>query len=120
MLTHRLRHAIEFQIPVETVNEKTGARNTTWQTAALDGRQLKNYPAEVLTGPGRDLIAAQAPQNKITARINVPWFNVAESELATFRILWDGRIYQIEGISTDLTARMEWRLQCSGGVADNA
>src|SRR5690606_4142062 len=112
MQAYRLRHAVTFQAPIETVDPQTGAREITWQNAIVGGKAMIDYPAEVLTGPGRELMAAAADHAEITARINVPWFDITEQQLATWRILWDGRTYNIQGISTDVTARREWRLTC--------
>jgi hypothetical protein len=34
------------------------------------------------------------------------------------RILWDGNIYNIKSIETDLSGRQEYRLRCSAGNND--
>lgn len=116
MQAYRLRHSITFQQPVETRDPLTGGLLVDWQDAEVGGKKMVGYPAEVLTGEGRELLAADTIKAQIAARINVPWFSVGEQELATWRILWDGRIYNIESISTDKSARREWRFKCSGGV----
>lgn len=72
-------------------------------------------PAEVLTGPGREFVASSAKQAEATARINLRWFPVDRLELCRWRVLWDGRIYNIVSAETDLTARREWRLRCEDG-----
>lgn len=116
MLAYRMRHRIEFQRQVHTQDPETGEVITTWETVLFSGRP--DVPAEVLTGPGRELIAADAKQAETTARINCRWFPVDRLELYAWRILWEGRIYNIASAETDATARREWRLRCSDGLTD--
>lgn len=116
MLAHRMRHRIEFQEKVQAQDPDTGEITISWQAVTFSGRS--DVPAEVLTGPGRELIAADAPQAETTARINCRWFPVDRLELYTWRILWDGRVYNITSAETDATARREWRLRCSDGLTD--
>ncbi|EMM8497087.1 phage head closure protein [Pseudomonas aeruginosa] len=116
MLAYRMRHRIQFQRQVHTQDPVTGEVITTWETVLFSGRS--DVPAEVLTGPGRELIAADAQQAETTARINCRWFPVDRLELYTWRILWDGRVYNITSSETDATARREWRLRCSDGLTD--
>ncbi|HBO6416691.1 TPA: head-tail adaptor protein, partial [Pseudomonas aeruginosa] len=60
MLAYRMRHRIEFQRQVHTQDPVTGEVITTWEAVLFSGRF--DVPAEVLTGPGRELIAADAQQ----------------------------------------------------------
>jgi len=116
MDAQRLRHRIEFQELVEEQDSETGASITTWQTAYLDSdTPLDSVPAEVLTGPGREFRGTGTTQAEATARINCRWF---PGLLETWRVLWDGRIYNIQSIETDITGRIEWRLRCVDGVSD--
>lgn len=116
MLASRLRHRIEFQELVEEQDNETGAVVQSWQTAYLDSDTLlDSVPAEVLTGPGREFRNSGTTQAETTARINLRWF---PGLLATWRILWDGRIFNIQSIETDATARREYRLRCVDGVSD--
>ncbi len=116
MLSSRLRHRIEFQELTEEQDSETGASITTWQTAYLDSdTPLDSVPAEVLTGPGREFRNSGTTQADATARINLRWF---PGLLETWRILWDGRIYNIQSIETDITARREYRLRCTDGASD--
>lgn len=116
MLAYRMRHRIQFQRQVHTQDPDTGEVTTTWEAVLFSGRL--DVPAEVLTGPGRELIAADAPQAETTARINCRWFPVDRLELYTWRVIWDGRVYNITSAETDVTARREWRLRCSDGLTD--
>lgn len=116
MLSSRLRHRIEFQELTEEQDSETGAVLSSWQTAYLDSDTLLNsVPAEVLTGPGREFRQSGTTQAETTARINLRWFPGLSPE---WRIIWDGRVYNITGIETDLTGRREWRLRCIDGVSD--
>lgn len=117
MQAYRLIHAVTFETQLTGKDPDTGAVvSLGWVPAVVQGKAMADYPAEVLTGKGRELQAAATTHAEITARINVPWFQITEAELATLRIVWDGRIYNIEDISTDKSARREWRLLCTGGV----
>lgn len=117
MLSQRMRHRIEIQEPVETRDSDSGAVVTTWDTVQLDSdTPLDAVPAEVLTGPGRgEFMAADTRQAETDARINFWWFPGLRYDM---RILWDGRVYDIIGIETDRTGRMEYRTRCREGVHD--
>ena len=116
MLAARLRHRIEFQELIEEQDSETGAVLLSWQTAYLDSDTLLNsVPAEVLTGPGREFRQSGTTQAETTARVNLRWFPGISPE---WRILWDGRVYNITSIETDITGRREWRLRCIDGVSD--
>lgn len=109
----RYRHRVTLQERVSGQDPQTGEIIEGWQTAMANGVTLESVPAEVLTGPGRELLAAGATQAETAARINMYWFPGLEP---TWRILWDGKIYNIESIETDATARREYRLRCTDGV----
>ena len=115
MLAHRLRHRVTFQaLQVEV--DSDGYRRETWHNVWLDSdTELANVPAEVLTGPGRDFVGSAAPQAETSARINVRWFPVDARALQSWRVLWDGGVYSITSVETDLTARREWRLRVVAG-----
>lgn len=115
MLAHRLRHRIEIQQLVEDQDSETGATVFSWVTVMLNNVTLNNVPAEVLTGPGREFSEAGATQAETSARINIRWF---PGLLPTWRILWDGKTYNITSIETDITSRQEYRLRCIDGLTD--
>lgn len=116
MLSHRLRHRIAIQEPIKTQDPASGgAEITVWQNLIVGGREMVSVPAEVLTGAGREFIAANAQQAETKARINLRWFPGLNE---THRILWEGKTYNIRSIDTDITARREYRLQCEDGVND--
>lgn len=118
MQAQRYRHRVEFQEKVSTQNPNTGAITYRWETVWLDSdTPLNSVSAEVLTGPGREFYAADAKQAETTARINCRWFPGLSPE---WRVLWDGRVYDITSIETDATARREWRMRCRDGVSDGS
>lgn len=116
MLSYRLRHRVEIQEKFNARDLETGELVATWSTVFLDSStELDSVPAEVLLGPGRETVAAGAPQAAIDARINLRWFEGLTQQM---RILWDGRVFNIHSMETDLTGRQEWRLKCTSGVND--
>lgn len=116
MEAQRYRHRVEIQESVEAQDPVTGGISTYWATVYLDtDTPLDSVPAEVLTGPGRELVAADAKQAEVSARIQMRWF---PGLLPTMRILWDGNPYEIISIETDATARREYRVKCSTGILD--
>lgn len=109
MEAQRYRHRVEFQSQVTTQDPGTGDIVLTWET------QAASVPAEVLTGPGREVIAGGGKFAEATARIQCRWFPGLEP---TWRILWDGKVYDILSIETDATARREYRLRVKDGLTD--
>ena len=114
MLSHRLRHRVAFDEQIETVDEK-GFKAVQWVPAQANGVVLSSVPAEVFTGAGREPIAANAKQFEITLRVNLRWFPGLKT---SWRLRWDGMVYDIAEIGTDATARREYRLRCTGGLTD--
>jgi SPP1 family predicted phage head-tail adaptor len=116
MLSHRLRHRVTIQEQIESQDSNTGAIAVTWETVWLDSNtELANVPAEVLTGPGKEMFQAEARQGEIAARINMRWFPGLTQKM---RVLWDNQVFNIQSIETDPTARREYRLRCVAGVND--
>ena len=116
MLAYRLRHRVAIQEQVETQDSNTGAMSIAWENVMLDSdTELSAVPAEVLTGAGREMIEGGAVQGEIAARINLRWFPGLTQAM---RIVWDGKVFNIHSIETDLTGRQEYRLKCTAGVND--
>lgn len=114
MLAYRLRHRVSIE---ELITAKgPDGRVESWQILALDSDTVFDaVPAEVLTGPGREVIASGAPQESGVARVTIRWFPISDERLGRCRLVWNGRAYRIESVETDRTARQEWRLRA---VAD--
>lgn len=117
MRTQQYRHSISFEMQAQSQDSNTGDVEMDWVPAIADGVTLTDVPAQVLTGPGREFQSANAKQAETTARINTRWFSGLQP---TWRILWDGRVYDITSIEVDVTARREYRLTCKDGVNDGA
>jgi SPP1 family predicted phage head-tail adaptor len=114
----RYRHRVEIQERVEVQDSDTLEITFTWETVALDSdTELDAVPAEVLTGPGRELNAADSKQAEVDARIFMGWFPGLTQAM---RVLWDGKTFDIVSIETDATARREYRLRCKAGVNSGA
>jgi head-tail adaptor len=115
ILGQRLRERITFERQVVD-QDSNGDTTIAWETAALDSdTDLEDVPAEVLTGPGREMLAAEVVQGEIVARINLRWFPGLDH---AWRIVHGDRVYNIRSIETDVTGRREYRLRCTAGVND--
>lgn len=111
-----MRHRVTFQVQEQQQDSETGDVLLAWVTAVLDdGTRLEEVPAEVLTGAGREFIASNTKLAETDARINLRWFPGLDM---TWRVLWEGQLFNISGADTDATARKEWRLRCEMGVTD--
>lgn len=114
-LAPRLRHRITFEEQVN-VRDSEGVLSTSWDTVYLDSdTPLQAVPAEVLTGPGREFNASGQVQAELAARITCRWFPGLD---ASWRIVWDGNVYNIGTWDTDATGRREYRIRCTAGVND--
>lgn len=118
-MRHAYNHRVAIEERLETgKDDDTGAVIYEWVTVALDSEtELEQVPAEVLLGPGRELLAADTKLAETTARINMPWFPGLRADM---RIVWEGRYFDILEISADASARREYRLRCRDGVSDGA
>ena len=97
----------------------TGEVTKSWAAVSLDdGNQLINVPAEVLTGVGKETLQSDSNQENLSARINMRWFPADMIEMYRWRIRWNGILYNIKSVETDLTGRREWRLRCDAGLTD--
>lgn len=117
MLAHRLRHRVRIQYPVETQDPVTGEVLTSWSDVELSPGK-PDIPAEVLTGAGRELIAAGAKHGETDARINVRWFPYTWNELYKCRIVWQQQYFNVVSVETDVTGRQEYRFKCKAGVSN--
>ena len=123
----RYIHRVTIQRQVDE-QDSDGYITKAWETVILDDEtELYGYPAEVLTGPGREQHAAGTKLAETTARMNLRWFPGLSPE---WRILWphdgdfdsdgvfSGKVYDILSIETDRTDRREYRLRCKHGMTD--
>lgn len=107
----KYRHRVTIEQRVDPPNRDPGdgSEIVEWEVF------VEKVPAEVLTGPGREFVAANAGQAETVASINMRWFPGLRPDM---RILWDGLVYNIKPPETDSTGRREYRIQCTDGVND--
>lgn len=109
MQAGKLRHRITLQKPVKVQNPETGSVENIWQ-------ELAQLWAEVSPLSAREFVAAQAMQNAVTTRITIRYRQDIEPK---YRILFRGKIFNIEGILSDPKSGLEYlTLPCSEGVDD--
>lgn len=111
MSAGRYRHRITIDHKVES-RDGYGAPVIDWQPFATD------VPAEVLTGPGRELRAANAPVDEVAARISFRYVSGIDQAM---RVRWlhetgEELAFNIRSIEFDRTGRRETRLICVAGA----
>lgn len=111
MRAGKYRHRIDLQHKVLGEPDPLSGH----QAEAWESFTTQPIPAEVLTGPGRELRAAGAEHAQTDARINFRWMPGVTQQM---RAVWDNKIYNITGIEYDTTARREIRLTCVEGLND--
>ena len=118
MSHYKYRHRVEIQEPVDVQDSETGAMTRTWATVYLDSdTPLDSVPAEVLTGPGREMAAAGTKLAETMARVHMRWFPGLRPDM---RIIWEGQPMDIISIETDATARREYWAKVKSGITDGA
>ncbi|WP_154899371.1 phage head closure protein [Serratia ficaria] len=109
MQAGKLRHRITLQKPAKTQNPETGSVENVWQ-------DLAQLWAEVSPLSAREFVAAQAMQNAVTTRIKIRY---RQDISAKYRILFRGKIYNVEGVLPDPDSGLEYlTLPCSEGAND--
>ena len=125
MKAGRLNQRVTLKELASVQDPATGAVTRDWVIAkALDGTELQDVPAEVLTGAGREPYLAGAYQSEITARINLRWFPIDARVMQEWVIDHDlgfGVVnrYTIFSVESDATGRVDWRLKCGDAVVAN-
>lgn len=115
LLSARLRHRITFEAQI-VEQDSDGETVVTWGTAdAGSDYDLEDVPAEVLTGPGMEVRAADTKLGEIVARITVRWFPGFDP---SWRVVHGDRIYNVAAHSEDAAAGRWLRLECSAGLND--
>jgi head-tail adaptor len=82
------------------------------------GDVFANVPAEVLTGPGREDVAAGAERAETDARINLRWLPGIDTQM---RVIWESEPngkrpeFAIQSMELDATGMREIRLRCVHG-----
>lgn len=109
MQAQRYRHRVTIQRQVQTQDSNTGDIGIDWADVYAD------VPAEVLSGPGREVAADQTTIAETDARINFAWLPDVDQSM---RVIWGGQPFNILSIDLDRTARRELRLRCKSGATD--
>lgn len=101
------RHRVALQEPVQIQDSTTGEVFVFWSTVA----DCSSIPCEVLTGPGREFKSSGTTQAETSLRVAFRWF---DGLLPTWRLVWNGKTYNVGSIELDATGRREYRLTCTG------
>lgn len=107
----RLRHRIDIEERVETVDTNTGARSHAW-VSILDSEDPL-IPAEIVPLSGREFVAAQAVQAGVTTRITI---RHRDGLTAAMRVTRQGEVYNIRAVLPDPTLARHVTLMCEAGV----
>ncbi|WP_102945672.1 head-tail adaptor protein [Stenotrophomonas sp. VV52] len=109
----RYRHQVTIRGIVEGAPDPlSGQPSKDW------GVLYENVPAEVLTGPGREGVAAGAERAETDARINLRWLPGIDTEM---RVIWESEPngqrpeFAIQTMELDATGMREIRLRCVHG-----
>lgn len=108
----RLRHRVTFATQL-TTRDTNGDRVTV--LVPVSG--LENVPAEVLTGAGREAVAAGQPQSSVAARITLR-YQAALREPYGMSLEHDGQAYHVTTHYFDATGRRWVTLVCEKGFKD--
>jgi SPP1 family predicted phage head-tail adaptor len=110
MKAGRLRHRLTFETLIEE-QDSDGNKVPDWVDAFATNPRM---PCEVVALSGRELIAAQAVQSRVTTRIRTryrPGFDAVQ------RAVGGGVTYNIEAVILDPDSRVRWvTLLASSGV----
>lgn len=106
----RLPHRIDIEQVVHAQDPTTGEVTTSWQLYRA------SVAAKVAALSGRELIAAQAEQSQVTARIQV---NFDPLIVPTMRAKHRGQIYSFHGVLPDHVTGLKWlTIPATAGVND--
>ena len=104
----RLRHRVSIEALVVGL-DTDGATEEEWIDQI--GRLI---PAEIVALSGRELIAAQAVQSKVSTRIRIRY---RAGVVPSMRVVHRGLAFNIEGIVPDPDSGRRWlTLMCTSGV----
>lgn len=103
----QLRHRVVIEVQVPVRDFLTGAQLIRWQPLAIVWARITPLSA-------RELVAGQAIDSKVTARVVIRW---RPDVTAKCRLVHGGRIYNIEGVLADPVSGREYlTLPVSAGV----
>ncbi|MFK3708178.1 phage head closure protein [Klebsiella sp. NPDC088457] len=115
MQAGKLRHRVVPQKFISVQDPQTGEIVKNWVNL-VQFTDDNGIWAEVYPLSAREFTAAQATQNEITTRITI---RRRDDITAKCRILYRGKIYNVEGVLPDPVSGLEYlTLPCSEGVND--
>jgi SPP1 family predicted phage head-tail adaptor len=94
-----LRHRITLEQLQAELDSDDGITAESWAAFA------SMIPAEITPLSGRELIAAQAVQSKVTTRIRIRW---RDGVLPSMRVLHREQVFNIEAAVPDAASGREW------------
>lgn len=104
----RLRHRVTFEEQV-TAQDEAGQPVITWVAAFP-----RAISADIMPLSGKELIAAQGEQSKVSSRIKVRYRPGFSSKM---RGVHRGTVYNIEAVIPDTESGVHWiTLLCSSGA----
>jgi SPP1 family predicted phage head-tail adaptor len=104
-----LRHRVAIQSTSAAQTSTGSMKKSDWATIA----GLDSVPAEIVALSGKEFMAAQSMNSKVSARITIRWCDVKP----TYRINNNGVIYNIEAILPDAHSTREYlTIMVSTGV----
>lgn len=92
-----LRHRVELQAYVETVNPNTGTVTKSWETVARPW-------AQIVPMSGREFLAAAAEQSEVRGRIVIRHRGDVD---ASMRVVYRGKFYNIHAVLPDAESGVE-------------
>lgn len=115
-LAHRLRHRVDVQHRVESVDPVSGARSHAWQT--IRGAAEPLLPAEIVPLSGREFVAAQSVQAGVTTRITMRQHAAMPHAAAdaVMRVVHGAEVYNIRAVLPDSSLMRHVTLMCEAGV----
>ncbi|MEX2990331.1 phage head closure protein [Serratia fonticola] len=115
MRAGKLRHRVTPQRPIMVQTPETGEVVKHWVNIAETTPDNAIY-AEVYPLSAKEFVATQATKNVITTRFTIRY---RADITADCRLLFRGKIYNIEGVLPDPVSGLEYlTLPCSEGAND--
>lgn len=111
----KLRHPVALE---QLTSSKDDDGNTVESWVVFEDNDGNGIPAAIEPLSARDLVAAQASQSEVTARITIRWLPGVTGAMRVRR-LDDGRVYRIAAPIEDPRSGREYiTLPVSQGVSD--
>lgn len=117
MKAGKLRHRVRLETP-GIVMDSDGLRENTW-VAAFEVAPV--MPADVKPLSGKEFLAAQAQQSKVTHQIRMRWRAGVKPQMRARQMRADGtgEIFNVEAVIEDNESGTRWlTLLASSGVSD--